>query len=89
MGHIASELTRAYNFDQQNDFKLRNQSLIRALELIDLTLADKRWRFGVTEIARFRELVADWFSGLKIYDVPSKQLIDYCMVFALHERRNL
>ena len=83
MGNIASEITRARTREEQNDINGRNQALVIALELIDLSLDDARWKNGIKEIARLREVVADWYSDTHVYNVPRKALEDYCVSFML------
>ena len=83
LGNVGSELARARYWEEKNDFKSRNNALERALELIDLTLEDKRWQMRLKEIARLRELVSDWLLGQKTYEVIPSALEDYCTTFAL------
>lgn len=83
MGHIGSELGRARRRESQNDRQSRDAALIRALDLLDLTLNDRRWQARFRELARFREVVSDWFIGEKAYDVPPEALEDYCLRLSL------
>ena len=56
--NVAAEFSRARNclrIDDQNGFQ---NSLDRAFELIDLTIADPKWRRGLKELLRFREQLA-------------------------------
>lgn len=59
--NIASELTRAKNWIQKNDFFYRKNSLERALELFDLTANDKKWRKKLKELLRLREAVGKFY----------------------------
>ena len=83
LGNIGSEITRARTREEQNDVNGRNQALLVALELIDLSLDDTRWGSGLKEIARLREVVADWYADTHIYNVPRENLEDYCISFLL------
>ena len=83
MGHIGSELGRARRLESQNDPRNRDQALERALDLLDLTLNDRRWQARFRELARFREVVSDWFTGENTYDVPPEVLEDYCLRLSL------
>ena len=87
LGNIGSEITRARAREEQNDMKGRNQALLVALELIDLSLDDARWGNGIKEIARLREVVADWYSDTHVYNVLRKNLEDYCVSFLLAQYR--
>src|SRR3989338_7533137 len=63
MGNIGSEVGRAAARRRQGDENLAQKALERALELIDLTVQDKRWRARLTEILRAREVLCDTFYG--------------------------
>jgi hypothetical protein len=59
----------------------------RALELIDLTLADPRWRGRLREIARARELLCDAADGGRDYGATLEDLDRYFLDFAVLARR--
>ena len=88
LGHVGSELSRARHWEMKGDLMSREKALIRAFELLDLTLDDKRWRSRLKELARLREAVSDWFCGEKNYNIPSKALEDYCTRFVLGTLEN-
>ena len=83
LGHIGSELSRARHWEAQQDQANRDRALARALNLLDLTLDDKRFRSRLKEPARLREVVGDWFSGRHDYDILPEALEAYCTAFAL------
>lgn len=56
--NICSELQRAQNWIQKNRQDLVNTCYDRALELIDLTREDPRWRGVLRELSRAREFLA-------------------------------
>ena len=85
MGHIGSELGRARRLESQNDLQNCDQALERALDLLDLTLNDQRWHARLVELARFREMVSDWFIGKAAYDISPEVLENYCTQFALNQ----
>ena len=87
LGNIGSEITRARIREEQNDIDGRNQALLVALELIDLSLNDKRWNSGVKEIARLREVIADWYVDSHVYNIPRKELEEYCVSLMLAQYR--
>ena len=65
LGNIGSEVSRASKWRGRNE-QLATGALERALELLDLTLADPRLRGSVArlrEIARAREVVVDFLAG--------------------------
>jgi hypothetical protein len=64
-------------------------ALERALELFDLTLDDPRHRQSVArlrEIARAREVVADFFTGTNQYQTTAAGLQRYFDAYALAVR---
>ena len=83
LGNIGSELSRARHWEIQKDRVSRDQALERALDLLDLTLGDKRFRSRLKEPARLREVVGDWFSGKQEYDISPERLEAYFTSFAL------
>ncbi len=85
MGNIGSELGRARRWEVKKDRKSRDAALIRALALLDLTLNDRRWHARFRELARFREVVSDWFTASAAYDISPEVLEEYCTQFALHQ----
>ena len=83
LGHIGSEISRARHWEENGDTTSRNKALERALELLDLTLEDRRWQLRLKEIVRLREVICDWLSQQKSYDVPPFVIEEYCTAFAL------
>jgi hypothetical protein len=83
LGNIGSEIARAHYWEKHHDFLNREKALERALELLDLTLDDKRWQAGLKEIARFREVVSAWFCNQTVFDISAKELEDYCIHLAV------
>jgi hypothetical protein len=65
----------------------RLAALERALELLDLTLADDRWRGRRKEIARARELLCDAADGGREYGTTLEDLDRYFLAFAVLARR--
>lgn len=56
LANIGSEVHRAINWYKKGNEKYFNNAFEQALELFDLTLADKRWNGRKKEIARSREV---------------------------------
>ncbi len=82
LGHVASEIARARHWEEEKDELSRNHALERALELIDLTVTDERFRKRLKEILRLREVVCDWYSGTGTYLVSPRELEEYCQTYA-------
>ncbi len=83
MGNIASELSRAVKFKEQQDFGHMNSSLWRTLEMIDLTIDDKRNISRSRELCRFKEVLSDWYCRTGEYRVKPESLKSYALNFAL------
>ena len=85
LGNVGSEVSRAARWQVRNPEVARG-ALYRALELLDLTLADRRHqqsRARLREIARAREVVADFFAGPNQYRSTSASLQKYFDAYAL------
>ena len=67
---------------RDRDRRLAAGAFERALELLDLTLADPRWRNRLREIARARELLCDAASGGGEYGATLEDLDRYFLAFA-------
>jgi len=87
MGNIASELSRAVKFNKQDDTELMNSSLWRVLELVDLTINDKRNKSRSRELCRFKEVLSDWYCHTGIYNVNPESLRNYSLNFAMLARK--
>jgi hypothetical protein len=61
-------------------------ALERALELIDLTIADPRWIGRLKEILRARELICDYLIGDNSHGSTAESLDAYFLPFAIAAR---
>lgn len=87
LGNVGSEIGRAANNLRSGNKVRADSALTRAFELIDLTLADKRWAGPRRrEIARLREVCADTFYGDKEYNSTPESLEKYLYHFAVEAR---
>lgn len=89
LGHVGSEISRAVRWTSRNPDVARG-AWCRALELLDLTLADPRQRQSpgrLREIARAREVVADFFAGSNQYGSTGPSLQKYFDAYAVAARR--
>jgi hypothetical protein len=82
VGSEVGRLRRAAGRDEQ----LASRAFERALELLDLTLADSRWRGRLREIARARELLCDAVLGAGMYGTTLEDLDRYFLAFAMLAR---
>ena len=79
MGNIGSEFSRMTSLKRKGDLKNAQNSFDRVLELLDLTISQRKNR----ELFRLREVICDLFLGSNIYKVSTKYLKDYFLFFAL------
>ena len=89
LGHVGSEISRAARWTARDPDRAQ-AALYRALELLDLTLADPRQRNSparLREIARAREVVADFFAGPNQYGSTAASLQKYFDAYALAARK--
>ncbi len=85
LANVGSEVGR---MRRARDEALRTRAFERALELLDLTLADPRWRTRLREVARARELLCDAATGGAEYSTTLEDLDAYFLAFAIAARRN-
>ncbi|OGL73480.1 hypothetical protein A3F28_01635 [Candidatus Uhrbacteria bacterium RIFCSPHIGHO2_12_FULL_57_11] len=85
MANVGSEVGRAGKW-QGKDERLFLGAVARALELLDLTIADPRWQRRRTELERARELMNDAVSGGIVYRTTFEDLERYFMPFAIAAR---
>ena len=88
MGNVGSEISRAIRWAPRNP-ETAQGAFYRALELLDLTLADPRIlqsRPRLREVARAREVVVDFFAGSNEYGSTGPSLQKYFDAFALAAR---
>lgn len=82
MGNIGSEINRAVRWQNKDD-KLFESTVSRALELLDLTISDPRWRNRLKELVRVREFMCDAVFGNKEYRTSLEDINRYFFHFAL------
>jgi hypothetical protein len=84
LGNVGSEVNRAIR--ARGDQKRFDGAIFRALELLDLTLSDPRWKNRLREIARTREVLCDAAYGTLEYNTSLEDLNEYFLHFALAAR---
>ena len=85
LGNVGTEVGRMRRW-RGKDERLAAGAFERALELLDLTLADLRWRGRLREIARARELLCDAALGGREHGATLEDLDRYFLEFALAAR---
>ena len=86
LGNAGSEVHRMAVAKSEDD---RNAAFVRALELIDLTIADSRHRKRLKEITRLREFLCDAAAGGNGYRMKIEDLDQYLMTFAIAARARI
>lgn len=86
LGNVGSEVSRALRW-RDRDPQLFERAMIRALDLLDLSIRDPRWRRRLKELTRARELLCDAWLGGKEYGADLEGLNRYFFDFALAARR--
>jgi hypothetical protein len=86
LGNVGSEVGRLRRW-QGRDERRAWAAFERALELLDLTLADPRWRGRLKELARARELLCDAQAGGGEYGTTLEAMDRYFLAFAVAARR--
>lgn len=83
LGNIGSEVSRLINWRKKNREEQASNAFYRAMELIDLTKKDPKWKgHRMKEIARAKEFLGHAFFGEPIYDVDLDYLNKYFLWFA-------
>ena len=89
LGNVGSEVSRALRWKTRNEH-IAQGAMYRALELLDLTLADPRWQRSVArlrEIARAREVLVDFLDGPNDYRSTGPSLQRYFDAYAIASRK--
>jgi hypothetical protein len=85
LANVGSEVGRMRRW-RERDPRAMTRAFERALELLDLTLADPRWRQRLREIARAREMLCDAAAGGGDYGTTLEDLDRYFLAFAVAAR---
>jgi hypothetical protein len=86
LGNVGAEVGRMRR-QGARDERRAAAAFERALELLDLTVADPRWRGRRREIARAREILCDAAFGGREYGSTLEDLDRYFLWFAVAARR--
>lgn len=87
LGNVGSEYERALRAKERGDAVSFEHALARLLELLDLTIADPRWRnHRLRELCRTREVVCDQLCSEKPEPWSYPDLRDYFLYFGILAR---
>jgi hypothetical protein len=82
LANIGSEVERALNWLSKNNSEYSRMAFARALELLELTIADPRHRHRLKEITRLREALLDFFVGDNEFQSTDKSWRSYFYCYA-------
>jgi hypothetical protein len=82
LANVGSEVERAISWRERGNPEYSRRAFERALELLDLTLADPKNRGRRKEPCRCRELLVDYFAGDNQYCSTDEQWRRYFFAFA-------
>jgi hypothetical protein len=87
LANVGSEYERALRAKEQNDPERFKHALARMLELMDLTIADSRWRnHRLKELCRVRGIACEQLCSENPEPWARKDLRDYFLQFGLLAR---
>ncbi|OGI26203.1 MAG: hypothetical protein A3J76_01280 [Candidatus Moranbacteria bacterium RBG_13_45_13] len=81
MANVGSEVERTIKWRAKNNPDYSQKAFERALELLDLTIADGKNKKRLKELLRVRETLADYFSFDNSYKSTDKNWQNYFLAF--------
>jgi hypothetical protein len=88
MANIGSEVERAIKWKEKNNPEYSQLSFYRSLELVDLTINDRKHSVHLKEITRLRECLVDFFAGENNYCSSNNNWSKYFYPFNFAARSN-
>ncbi len=86
LGNTGSEVERALKWQEKGNEEYVRLAFERALELLDLTIADPNNRKRLKEITRTRELLVDYFFASNTFQSTPQSWRNYFLAFAVAAR---
>ena len=84
LGNVGSDVDRIISWRKKDNEEHATNAFYRALDLLDLTISDKRWHGPkLKELCRLREVLCDSFFGGHEYNTPLEYFSKYFYQFAL------
>jgi len=80
MANIGTEIDRAIQW-KSKDMLLSQKAFERGIELLDLTIEDKKNRSHLKEVCRLKEVLGDYFLGQNEYGSTEQNLNSYFYFF--------
>lgn len=88
MANIGAEVGRTIQWKKKGNHQMSVHALYRGLELLDLTINDKKNKNSLKEIVRVREALVDYFLGDNIYKSSGEIWEKYFLHFNIAARKN-
>lgn len=83
LGNVGSDVYRAFQWQKKGNQEYFQAAFYRALELMDLTIQDPRWKKRLRELCRARESICDYFLGNNEFKSTPESLQNYFDYFAV------
>lgn len=81
MANVGSEVIRTINWKNKNNPEYSQKAFERALELLSLTISDKKNKRRLRELTRLYETLADYFAFNNEYGSTDKSWQNYFLGF--------
>jgi hypothetical protein len=88
LANVGSEVERAIKWKEKSNLQYSRMAFERALELMILTIADKKNILRLKEIARVREALVDYFAADNNYSSSDESWRKYFFAFNWAARLN-
>lgn len=88
MANIGAEVGRTINWRKKGNMEMSRNAFYRSLELLDLTINDRKNEVSVKEVLRTREALVDFFLGDNIYKSSESIWEKYFYYFNFLARKN-
>ncbi len=89
MANVGSEVERAFNWREKNNLPYSQKAVIRALELLELTIENVSKKNYLKELTRTREVILDFFMGENFYNMNISSFKKYFYYFGIVARKNV
>jgi hypothetical protein len=90
LGNVGSEVERIMRWREKNNEEYAQQAFFRAIELLDLSKNDPRWRGARRkEIGRSKEFLCEAFYGIDTHKMDLEYFKKYFMQYAIAARRQV
>jgi hypothetical protein len=87
MANIGAEVGRALKWKNKGNKEISLNAMYRALELIDLTIKDKKNKSKLSELCRMREVFLDHVIGENIYNSKDSDWDKYFYFFTVNRTK--